>query len=101
MANSNSFTCRDVRRAPGFDDAAAKIFGDLKRADHVLGAVEFVLARAPMTYSTAVSQSPTSVYLIKTRPARAWPAVALFYTCDDLHVTLLAIREADAYDGDA
>lgn len=99
--SSSSFQCRGIRREEGFDDDAAAIFGSIQRADEILTSVEFVLARMPITYSTLATSGDPKVYALKSRPSPAWPAVTIFYLCDDEFVTLLAIRRSTGYAGDA
>lgn len=98
MQGNAVFHARTIARQPGFDEAAERIFGDVKRADEALEGVEFALAREPTSHGSPIVKSENGsahdVWAIKTREALHWPSVVVYYTVDKTHVYLEDIIEA-------
>ena len=101
MQTSDAFVCRGVIHELDFDEAAKLIFGSAQKADEVLGGIVFALAREPHTHASVAGQFGTlKVYTLKTLGSLVWPAVTIYYTCDDTNVRLLAIERSDEDDED-
>lgn len=99
MQGNAVFTARDVVRQPAFEEAAAAIFGDPRQADDALIGLEFTIAREPVGHAVVLPGTSPQLYALKSRPAPAWPAFVLFYTCDATKVYFEDIIRAQA-DGD-
>ena len=82
-------------RQPGFDKAAAGIFGSVQRADEALEGLVTAVSYSPITAATSiVHKGPPILYAIKTITTPVWPGVVVFYSFDSANVYLEMILKA-------